>query len=163
MIELLVHRIADRLTATAVVDWATDALVAGEDVPSLATLAGLDRRSSVLEVTPWFDKAIAELEVVLPSPAELRRAFIVVVSRAVLSGRVSTEHALDRIHRDVVSPLGHPADLAAWCHLWEGHAPMDYRTLTAADLRAETRLLAADWANIGERLLAQAGPNNSQQ
>jgi hypothetical protein len=65
LIDLLVHRMAGRLTATAVVEWATHALVAGEDTPSLVVLAGLDRKLSVFEITPWLDKTIAELQVVL--------------------------------------------------------------------------------------------------
>jgi hypothetical protein len=48
-----------------VVEWATHALVAGEDTPSLAVLAGLDRKLSLFEITPWLDKTIAELQVVL--------------------------------------------------------------------------------------------------
>jgi len=72
-----------------------------------------------------------------------------VVSRALMAGRITSEEALDRIHQDVVSPLGHPADLAAWCFVWEGLGPMDYRRLTPADIDVEARRLAAEWARHG--------------
>lgn len=149
LIDLLVQRMAARVTAAAIVDWATDALVAGEDTPSLVILAGLDRAASVFEITPWLDKAISELKVVQPPAADLRRALVGVVSRALMAGRITSEEALDRIHQDVVSPLGHPADLAAWCFVWEGLGPMDYRRLTPADIDVETRRLAAEWARYG--------------
>jgi hypothetical protein len=66
-----------------------------------------------------------------------------VVSRALLAGRITTEQALDSMHQDVVSQLGHPVDLAAWCYLWEGHSATDYREVTGAELDVETRRLAA--------------------
>ena len=144
--ELLVQRLHARVTSAMIVDWATDALRNGEDTPSLAILAGLDRTSSVYETMPWLDKALSELNVVPPPPAELRRAFVAVVSRALMAGRITSEQALDRIHEDVVTPLGHPADLMAWCYVWEGLGPTDFRELTPADVDVEARKLAAAWA-----------------
>lgn len=145
VIELLIQRMAATVTSASIVDWATDALVAGEDTPSLVILAGLDRASSVFETTPWLDKALAELNVLPPAPDELRRAYVGVVSRALMAGRLNSEQALESIHRQVVTPLGHPSDLSAWCYVWEGLGPTDFRELTSGDIDVEARRLAAEW------------------
>ena len=60
LVTLLVHRLANRASPSSVVDWAVDALVAGEDTPSLVMLAGLERHSSIFETAPLLDKAIGE-------------------------------------------------------------------------------------------------------
>jgi hypothetical protein len=146
LIALLVHRLATRASAADMIDWATEALVCGEDTPSLVILAGLDRSSSVFETSPWLDKALGELRIPVLSPSELRRAVVGVVSRELLAGRITSKVALDRIHQDAVSPLGHPDDLSSWCFVWEGLSPSDYRTLTPAEIEREASRLASDWA-----------------
>lgn len=146
LIVLLVQRVANVASSASIVDWATNALVAGEETPSLVVLAGLDRGSSVFETTPWLDRALVELNVHPLAPADLRRAYVGVVSRAFLDGRITLQEALDNIHQDAVSPLGHPPDLASWCYVWEGLNPRDFSPLTGANLDAEARKLAAEWA-----------------
>ena len=145
LIDVLVQRLAGTVTAASIVDWATDALVAGEDTPSLVVLAGLDRHGSVFDVTPRLDTALTELGVRPFAPADLRRAYVGMVSRAVMAGRVTSREALDRIHQHAVTPLGHPPDLSAWCFVWEGLAPTDYRELGPADIEVEARRLAETW------------------
>lgn len=146
LIDLLVRLTETAVTADSIVDWATDALMAGEDTPSLIILAGLPRDSSLLEATPYLDKTLAELGIVVPPPTELRRAYVGTVSRALLAGRITSEDALDSIHRLAVSPLGHPPDLAAWCFVWERLDPTDFRELPPSDVDREARRLAATWA-----------------
>jgi hypothetical protein len=68
------------------------------------------------------------------------------VSRALMAGRVTSRQALDNFHQHAVTPLGHPSDLSAWCFVWEGLAPADYRELTPNDVDVEARRLAAAWA-----------------
>jgi hypothetical protein len=147
LIDLLVDRLDGRASSAAMVAWATAALVAGEDTPSLVVLAGLDGNTSVFETTPWLDKALLELNVGSPPPADLRRAFVGMVSRALLAGRMTAPEALDRIHQRAVSPLEHPDDLKAWCFVWENLHPEDYRTLAPNDVEREAGRLAAEWAN----------------
>jgi hypothetical protein len=146
LIDLLLQRLETTANAAAMVDWATDALVAGADTPALGILAGLDRNTSVFEAAPWLDKSLAELKVPPPSPVQLRRAFVGAVSRALMAGKITSDAALDRIHQHAVTPLGHPHDLAAWCYVWERLAPTDFRELTPADVDREARELAAKWA-----------------
>ena len=76
----------------------------------------------------------------------LRRAYVTVVSRALLAGTTTTADALERIHGRVVSPLGHPPDLQPWCFVWEGLAPSDYHALDAAGIEHEARTLATMWS-----------------
>jgi hypothetical protein len=146
LIDLLVSRLATRVTAADLVDWATTALVAGEASPSLEILAGVDRGASVFEAMTWFDKALSELGIARLPDHELRRAFVGAVSRSLRDGRTSPAQALDRVHEHAVSPLGHPDDLAAWCLVWEGLDPGDYRSLSPAEVEGEARRLAAEWA-----------------
>jgi hypothetical protein len=82
----------------------------------------------------------------LPERTELRRAYVGTVSRALLAGRLEAEPALERIHRSVVSPLGHPPDLSPWCYAWEGLDDGDYRTLSAPEVTVVARRLASGWA-----------------
>ena len=146
LIDLLVRLTETAVTADSIVDWATDALMAGEDTPSLIILAGLPQDCSLFEATPYLDKTLAELGIVVPPPTELRRAYVGTVSRALLAGRITSDDALDSIHRRAVSPLGHPSDLAAWCFVWERLDPTDFRELPPSDVELEARRLAATWA-----------------
>ena len=146
LIELRVRHLATRATASDMVDWATAALVAGEDSPALVILAGLDRDASVFEAMPWFEKALSELGLAPVPDDDLRRAFVGSMSRSLLDGRINAEQALDQVHEHAVSPLGHPGDLSAWCFVWERLSPTDFRTLSPADVDAEARRLAGAWA-----------------
>jgi hypothetical protein len=147
LIGLLVSRLATRVTAADLVDWATKALGAGEESPSLDILAGFDRRTSVFEAMPWFDRALSELGIAQAPDDELRRAFVGAVSRSLLDGRISPDQALDAVHEHAVNPLGHPDDLSAWCFVWERLDPGDYRSLSPVEVEAEARRLAAEWAS----------------
>ncbi|HZI26616.1 MAG TPA: hypothetical protein VFD64_00585 [Gemmatimonadaceae bacterium] len=160
LIELLVSRLATRATAADMVDWATAALVAGEASPSLDFLAGLDGSASVFDAMPWFEKALSELGIAQPPDHELRRAFVGVVSRSLLDGRISPDQALDQVHEHAVSPLGHPDDLSAWCFVWERLGPGDYRSLPPAEVKGEAHRLAAEWASRpGLSLKSRAAPD----
>ena len=145
LIELLVQQVETRATAADMVDWATAALVAGEDTASLVIRAGLDRSASVFEAKPWFDKALSELDLAPLPNHDLRRAFVGAVSRSLLGGRINAEQALDQVHKHAVSPLGHPGDLSAWCFVWERLRPGDFRTLSPTEVDVEARRLAAEW------------------
>jgi hypothetical protein len=157
LIELLVQRSETRARAADLVDWATVALVAGEDTPALVTLAGLDRDASVFEAMPWLDKTLTELGLDPMPDSDLRRAFVGAVSRSLLDGRINAEQALDQVHKHAVSPLGHPDDLAAWCFVWERLSPGDFRTLSPTQVDVEARRLAAEWGSRSGLPLKQRG------
>lgn len=159
LIDLLVQRTAAAITAAAIVDWATDVLAAGEDTPTLVILAGLPRDSSVFEASPLLDITLAELQIVVPASGDLSRAFVGVTSRALLAGRLTSDEALDCIHKHAVDPLGHPPDLASWCYVWEGIGPTDFRELSRADIDVEARKLARAWAGRA----GLSGPEPSSQ
>jgi hypothetical protein len=146
LIDLLVQQLDSTLSAATMVDWATSALCEDLDTPALVILAGLPRASSRFEAEPWLASALAELGVEPPPPDVLRRAYVGVVSRAVLAGTTTIAHALDLIHSRAVSPLGHPSDLQPWCFVWEGLAPSDYHSLDAVGIEHEARTLASVWS-----------------
>jgi hypothetical protein len=145
LLELLVRRLDGVVPGAELVDWATSALEEGVESDSLVILAGLPRNSSMHEAVPLLDRGLDELGLQLPAGEALRRAYVGVVSRSILDGSMPAHDALDRIHRRVVTPLGHPPDLAAWCFVWEGLHPDDYRTLEPEQQEEEARRLATAW------------------
>jgi hypothetical protein len=148
LLDLLVRRLDNVVPGAELVDWATSALEEGVECDSLVILAGLARNSSMHEAVPLLDRGLTELELGVPAGEALRRAYVGAVSRAILDGSLPTDDALDRIHRRVVTPLGHPPDLAPWCFVWEGLHPADYRTLDPRQQEEEARRLATAWAKL---------------
>ena len=111
--------------------WAEDALEQGLDSPSLRILAGLGSRTTYFEAEPYFRRSMAELGIALPTVDEsLRRLYLREVARQISAGEISPAEGLERIHRWVLVPLGHPPDLSHWCFLWEGLDPEWYGELS---------------------------------
>jgi len=148
LIDVLARRLSPGTDGESPVGWASDALAEGLDTPALVILAGLQKDSPRYDTVPWLDKVMAELDLQLPPADDLLRAYVSVVSRAFLAGRISADQALTRIHEHAVGPLGHPADLAPWCAVWEGLGPEpgDYRPLGPPEIELQARRLAAQWA-----------------
>ena len=146
LVDLLVRRLDETVGADAMVDWATAALGADFDTPSLVILAGFPRASTLSETESWFLRALDELGIKLPPAEGIRRAYVSVVSRAILAGATQPADALDLIHRRAVTPLGHPTDLKPWCFIWERLDPSDFHSLDSAGVERETRSLASVWA-----------------
>ena len=113
LLEILVVRMDGAPTGASLVDWATRALAEGLDSESLVYLAGLPGDCSVFDAGPLLDRSLAELGQVVPPAAELRRAYVGAVSRALLGGTIDVESALDRIDRarcrhSIIQPTWHP-------------------------------------------------------
>jgi hypothetical protein len=147
LLDLLVSRLDGRATAAQLVDWATHALETGVETESLVRLAGMPCDSSIYDATPLLDRCLTELDIEVPNTETLRRAYVGMISRAFLAGKVKTGDALERVHQRAVGPLGHPPDLTRWCLLWEGLQPDDYRSLDDDEVEAEVRRLASAWAH----------------
>jgi hypothetical protein len=113
------------------VEWAVRALDDGHDTQELRALAGLDLGGvpTALEGAERFRVALQELGVVAPPEEELLRAYVSEVAEQVAAGSIAPQDAVARLHREVLSPFGHPRDLMAWCFLWEGLHPLDYSSL----------------------------------
>ena len=111
--------------------WAESALEHELDSPSLRILAGLGPQITWSEAEPYFRRTLAELGITLPKVDEsLRRLYLREVARQISAGETSPAEGLERIHRWVVGPLGHPPDLSHWCLLWEGLDPEGYGELS---------------------------------
>jgi hypothetical protein len=148
LIGVLVARMDSVVTGGPLVEWATSALVDGLDTPALVWLAGLPPTCSVFEAGPLLDRALAELGLAsLPAAEALRRAYVGVISRQLLDGRLTPTDAVQLIHRVAVGPLNHPADLMPWCYVWEGLDFLDYRVLSDAEAADRARDLARVWAS----------------
>jgi hypothetical protein len=111
--------------------WGESALEHGLDSPSLRILAGLGPQITWSEAEPYFRRTLAELGIRLPEVDEsLRRLYLREVARQMSAGEISPAEGLERIHRFVLVPLGHPPDLSHWCFLWEGLDPEGYGELS---------------------------------
>jgi hypothetical protein len=116
------------------VNWAVDALMDGLDSYSLAILAGLDIGSAVdwLEADKYFLKAVRELALPipddelalsLPNDEAVLRRHLNEIAQQIREGVIDPVTGIERIYREVISPLGHPSDLSPWDFLWEGNSP----------------------------------------
>jgi hypothetical protein len=111
--------------ATDYVSWAVDAMVCGCESPALTELAGADLGEplSLLECADLFRVALRELGIQPSSPDDAVREYVRELARAILDGRVDPVEQVERIHREVVSPLEHPPDLLVWCYLGDRLEP----------------------------------------
>lgn len=122
--------------ATDYVSWAVDAMVCGYQSPALVELAGADLGEplSLLECADLFVAALHELEIQPSDPDEAVREYVRELAQAILDGRVDPVEQVERIHREVVSPLEHPHDLLVWCYLGDRLEPEELtEDLSAAD------------------------------
>lgn len=137
--EVLVLLQGDQLLSTTAIAWATTALVAGFDSPSLRTLAGLDLEGQVnaADATPLVEAALSQLGIARPSFEEAARQYLREVAKAIVCGDLAPRPAAELVHRRVVSPLNHPEDLMPWCYVWEGNASDCSRSLKPHEEDAE--------------------------
>lgn len=147
--ELFADLYLERLSGEKICAWAVSALEADFDSEALRVLAGMsfERAPGYFETEPIFRTALRELHLAIPaSREEALRAYAQNVAEDLLAGRASVEQALHDIHRSVVGPLSHPADLMPWCYLWEGLAPDgSYGELSKEQLERAAREFAEKW------------------
>ena len=113
---LLADLCLERVNGPDTCRWALSALEAGFDTPSLRILAGMscDSALPLAEVRPYLDTALSELNLDVSSRGEVLREYARAVAEELVAGTRAIEPSLDEIHRAVVSPLNHPADLLGW-------------------------------------------------
>jgi hypothetical protein len=106
------------------VRWAVDALSDGYDFPSLRILAGLDlgQLPNSFEAGALVEAALNELAVPGEDRDARARRYVREVCAEMLDGRLNPLSGVELIHRRVITPLKHPADLMAWCYLSEGNS-----------------------------------------
>jgi hypothetical protein len=138
-VELLAKAERDTLCAEELVDWATRVLTAGHDAPALVTLAGLDLDGvpRLSEAMPAFRAALEQLRIQPPHGHEaVLRAHGRELARQMSRGLLSLSEGVARIEREVVGPLGHPADLMPWCYVDSNLHPRTFADLTGAEWEA---------------------------
>jgi len=118
------------------VRWAVDALADGYDVPSIRVLAGLDLDGlpNSFEAQTLFETALVELGVVETDRYSRAMTYVREVAEAIVAGKIPPEQGADLIHRRVISPLDHPAELQAWCFLSEGNSADCSRSLEESEI-----------------------------
>jgi hypothetical protein len=150
---LLVGELRGRGTAMGrdFVDWAVRALVDGHDAPALRVLAGLDLDGvpSAFAAADQFRLALGELGIAAPPDDELIRRYVSDVAQQIVDGELAPQDAVARLHREVLTPFAHPADLMAWCFLWEGLHPAGYASLEGEPLDSAVREYARAWLGQG--------------
>jgi hypothetical protein len=129
------------------VDWAVQALTENFDSPSLSILASLDLENdfSLWEAEKFFKKVVCELDWSFPDNEAILRTHLATLIIDIQNGTVDPEKWIERIHQEVVSPLGHPSDLQGWCFLWEGNDPVEYRILSKEEYSSRIIDFAKAW------------------
>jgi hypothetical protein len=129
------------------VDWAVQALTEGFDSRSLAILASLDLGKDFprWEAEAFFMKAVSELDLIIPDDETILREHFINLVAQIQKRIIDPIIGIECIHREVVSPLGHPSDLLPWCLLWEGNDPGKNDTIP--DEKYSSRILefAQEW------------------
>ena len=144
-IEVLMRIANDTCVGGDLARWAVQALSDDFDSPALRQLAALDERVSRDEAGPLFKRALNEIGVAVPQTNdEICRAFLKLIAGKILDDRLDSSAALSIIHREVIDPLHHPADLMAWCYLCDDLDPRSFDSLDAKALDATVRALARD-------------------
>ena len=146
-IALLAKKIQGSVIGQDYVDWAVQALTDGFDSPSLAILASLDIETnfSLWDAEKYFKNAVAELGWSFPDDDTVLRNHFVTLITNIHNGIIDPETGVDRIHREVISPLGHPSDLQGWCLLWEGNNPIDYGMIPKEEYASRILAYAHEW------------------
>jgi hypothetical protein len=162
-IELLVDVEQGRASSGDLASWAVDALEQGLDTPALRMVAASRRGEPVVDALPYFWRALRELGIGKPHGEALLREYAAVLARQVLAATLPAADAVSRMHRRVVTPLDHPADLMPWCYLWEGIDPNDFRDLAELSeaeygqlVREAAQALVGGWQRTDS---SQCAPN----
>lgn len=118
------------LAAKDLVDWAVGALSEGMDTPAIRQLAGMDLEGPRLTAAamPQFRRALQELGIPVPAPDAAAREYVRVLVEDIVEGRVTPQPQVERIHKEIVTPLDHPKDLMVWCYLSSGLRPQELST-----------------------------------
>ncbi len=132
------------------VDWAISTLGEGYDSPSLRVLAGLDldAQPTTEEAFQLVNAAFQEMGLRRPDLDTTARWYVCEVATAVVAGEVPPREAADKIHRLVMTPMGHPKDLMAWCYVWEGNAADCSRPLEEYERDGEILKVAKQYASM---------------
>jgi hypothetical protein len=132
-----------------VTDWATEALLAGVDSPTLPILAGLTLLTSPFEVDHYLDAVLDELSVRREDDDTVVRRYAADLARKVVDGELSPARGLREIAPLAVG-LGYPDELYVWMQLEDQYLMEEaYRPATLHELdeavRLEAAALAARW------------------
>jgi len=146
-IALLAKKIKGSVVGQDYVDWAVQALTEDFDSPSLAILASLDIPNdfSLWEAEKYFQSVVSELGWSIPDDETILRTHFIALVSNIQNGTIDPEIGVDRIHREVISPLEHPSDLQGWCLLWEGNSPTRYEPIPKEEYASRIVEFAEAW------------------
>jgi hypothetical protein len=118
---------------------AAEEVIVRFDSPALRKLAGLVSPAR-FDARPLFETTAAELKLHLPISREaILRGYL--LAQSLLDG-ADPDDVLMRVHRDVLGPLNHPADLMPWCYLSAHLHPQTFDDLNKTQVSEEARALA---------------------
>ena len=146
-IALLAKKVNESVCGQDYVDWAVQALTEGFNSPSLLILSSLDidKNFSKWEAEILFTKVVTELGWIIPSDEVILQAHLVTLATQIKKGDIDPEVGIERIHREVISPLGHPEDLLSWCFLWEGNSPTGKGVIPKEEYRSTIFEFTGKW------------------
>jgi hypothetical protein len=144
---LLARKISGTITGQDYVNWAVEALTENFISPNLAILAGLDLEInfSLWEAEKYFENVVTESGWSILDHVTILRSHLISLLTSIQNGTIDPETGVDRIHREVISPLGHPSDLQGWCLLWEGIYPVVYGVIPKDEYPSKIIEYAKEW------------------
>jgi hypothetical protein len=145
--ELLLNRLAGNATGEEFVDWAVAALEANFDSANLRILASLGSSASTPEANFYFNRALEELAIEIPSEEIIIRDYVREIAGKILADEIAPDSGATLIHRRVLYPFDHPKEFQSWCYLSGGLHPERYEELRGKNLEEAIKKLAAHTVN----------------
>jgi hypothetical protein len=140
--ELFLNHLAGNATGEEFVDWAVAALEADFDSANLRILASLGSSTLNSEAEFYFNRALKELAIEIPSEEIIIRDYVREIARKILADEITPESGATLIHRSVLYPFDHPKEFQDWCYLSGGLHPESYEELRGRDLEEAIKKLA---------------------
>jgi hypothetical protein len=97
LLEISALRSLGRITGPDLIAWAVKALTEGYDSPALRRLAGCYADEALADIAPWLERALSELNIMLPTLAPDFRSYSCLLAQAVLDGELLPKLGLKRL------------------------------------------------------------------
>ena len=150
-----------RSDSKALVDWATDQLVAGKDSPALRILAGLAADDS-REIREYFKKTLADLRVPCPSEHDCLVYYCGDIARDILANKVRPLSAFNSLWQ-VTSELDYPSVLRCWTQLEVDLDVMEYYERSVPEREAAVRQACEHFMQVLDSFTETGVPRLTQE
>jgi hypothetical protein len=145
-------RFLQHVFAEDYIDWAYEMLLQDYDSPSLRILAGLNRPSNFLEISPYFLDAIEELKIEIPEPKAAIRDYACDLAQQIVDGQFTSIRGVVGTLYKICRDLDYDPEYTVWADLddlldilYSGGIPYDYPSATLENMNEIIKKEAADF------------------